>query len=219
MNIFDIIGPVMVGPSSSHTAGVVRIGNFVYKLFGTTPKEVKITFYGSFADTYKGHGSDRAIVAGLLGYDTDDSRIIDALDIAVNEGYRFDITTSSNNMPHPNTVMIEAYDTRGNHHRIIAESIGGSNIRIVKINEIDVDLDGSCDALITSHFDKPGVVSNVSHILYAEKINIVGMKVFSTKKGEAIMMVEIDNTPSDKALELINEVENINTVQYVKKIK
>lgn len=219
MNIFDIIGPVMVGPSSSHTAGVVRIGNFVYKLFGMTPREVKITFYGSFADTYKGHGSDRAIVAGLLGYDTDDSRIIDALEIAVNEGYNFDITTSANIMPHPNTVMIEAFDKQGNHHRIIAESVGGSNIRIVKINEIDVDLDGTCDALITSHFDKPGVVSDVSHILYAEKINIVGMKVFSTKKGEAIMMVEIDSTPSERAIQLINEVENINTVQYVKKIK
>lgn len=194
MSIFDVIGPVMIGPSSSHTAGVVRIGNITSKILGVIPKQAVITFYGSFAQTYVGHGSDKAIIAGLLGYSTDDIRIREVLEKSLNEGYDFTILKSNKKTRHPNTVQIEALDSSLEHTKIIAESLGGGSISIRKINDLKVELTGKLNTIVLNYVDKPGVVKDVSGILLKENVNIATMRVIRTNKGgDAIMLLEVDS--------------------------
>ncbi len=219
MNLTDVIGPIMVGPSSSHTAGVVRIGKVAYCILGHTPKEAEIKFYRSFAKTYKGHGSDKAIIGGLLNFEPDDERIRDSIAYAENLGYKFNIVPSDRYTTHPNTVKITAQDINNKKCEIIAESVGGGDIRIRKINHIDVELDGTYDTIITNHIDVPGVVTKITGILFQHNINIATMKVFRDNKGEkAMMLIEIDSKPTNNILEEINELENIYDVTFVPKI-
>ncbi len=219
MDIFDVIGPIMVGPSSSHTAGVVKIGKITNKILGYVPKNVEITFYGSFAETFQGHGSDKAIMSGIMGFETNDERIINSLEIAKEQGISFKIITSSKNTRHPNTVKIIADDVNGVKTEVLAESIGGGNILVRKINQIDVELDGTYNTIITYHNDVPGVVLNVSKILYDHNINISNMRVFcSQEKDSAIMLIDIHHMPKKQVLEQIENIENIRNVQFVPKI-
>ncbi|MFV0441171.1 MAG: L-serine ammonia-lyase, iron-sulfur-dependent subunit beta [Lachnospirales bacterium] len=219
MNLTDVIGPVMVGPSSSHTAGVVRIGKVARSIFGGTPKELEIIFYRSFAKTYKGHGSDKAIVAGLLGFEPDDVRIRNSVEYAIKEGYEFNINPSDRHTTHPNTVRLKGYDKSGQWCEVTAESIGGGEIRIRKINQVDVELDGSYDTIITRHRDKPGVVSKLSKILYDADINIATMKVYRDSKGEqAIMLIEVDSRPDVGVINQMSEVDGLDDVKFISKI-
>jgi len=189
MQIFDILGPVMIGPSSSHTAGVVRIGNVARSILGHTPSHARILFHGSLAKTYRGHGSDRAIVAGLLGFDTDDMRIRDSLELAKDSGLSFEIETTHVDGAHPNTVLLFLDSLT-----MQAASVGGGNILVQKINEIDVRFKGYHDTLITLHKDSPGVVASVTNFFAAKEINIADMKVYRDKKGgRAIMLIEVDD--------------------------
>lgn len=197
MNIFNIVGPIMIGPSSSHTAGACRIGNVFNRVYGSVPKEVYITFYGSFADTYKGHGTDKAIVGGLLGYSTDDERIVTSLDRIDELGIKVFFRKSKDITSHPNTVKISAQDDNNNEVSIIAESVGGGNIRLCDINGVKVNLDGSTHAIVTSHHDEPGVISYVTKILTEKQINVATMLVSRSAKGKgATMLIEIDNLPN-----------------------
>ncbi len=219
MNLTDVIGPIMVGPSSSHTAGVVRIGKVAYSILGYTPKEAEVKFYRSFAKTYKGHGSDKAIVGGLLNFEPDDERIRDSITYAKNLGYNFNIIPSDRYTKHPNTVKITALDINGEKCEITAESVGGGDIRIRKINRIDVELDGTYDTIITNHIDVPGVVTKITGILFDHNINIATMKVFRDSKGEkAMMLIEIDSKPEKETMEEINKLPNIYDVTFVPKI-
>lgn len=219
MNIFDIIGPVMVGPSSSHTAGVVRIGNVCYNIFGYTPKDITITFYGSFAKTYKGHGSDKAIVAGLLNFKPDDTRIITSLQYAKEQGYNIKFLCSESHTRHANTIKIEGIGIDDNPISILAESVGGANILIRRINDTDLEIDGTYDTLVAGHLDKPGVIKDVSQILYDNNINIATMKVFRSIKGtDAMMIIEVDDAINDNIIKLIKECIHINTIRFVPKI-
>ena len=193
MNIFDIIGPVMIGPSSSHTAGVVRIGNIVHRMLGGSPSRVAVHFYGSFAKTYAGHGSDKAIVGGLLGFTTEDARIRDSLHIARERGVPVAFEATAQSPGHPNSLTVTASREDGAQVSILGESIGGGSIVIRKINDIDVAFDGQYDTLLIRHIDSPGIIAAVASILSAERINIAQMRVFrAAKGGEAIMIIETD---------------------------
>ncbi|MFV0520134.1 MAG: L-serine ammonia-lyase, iron-sulfur-dependent subunit beta [Lachnospirales bacterium] len=219
MNIMQVVGPIMVGPSSSHTAGVVRLGKVCYRILGGTPKEAEITFYRSFAKTYKGHGSDKAIVAGLLNFTTDDERIVNAVEYAKELGFDFRITPSEKYSRHPNTVKVVAKDVHGNQCEILGESIGGGEIRVRKIDGIDVELDGTYDTIITHHKDEPGVVTKLTKILYEANINIATMKVFRANKGDsAIMFVEVDHKPSKEIIEDMKKLNSIQDIKFIPKI-
>ncbi len=196
MNIFNVVGPIMVGPSSSHTAGACRIGNVFKKVYGSTPKEVFITFFGSFADTYKGHGTDKAIVGGLLGYSTDDMRIPNSLEKAKELDLKIHFLESTVEMPHPNTVTLTATNDHGHEVTLLAESVGGGNILIKEIDGVQVHLDGSANAIVISHHDEPGVINYVTDILTKLKINVATMIVSRVAKGDrASMLIEIDELP------------------------
>ncbi|MCL2015266.1 MAG: L-serine ammonia-lyase, iron-sulfur-dependent subunit beta [Defluviitaleaceae bacterium] len=199
MNIFDILGPIMIGPSSSHTAGVVRIGNIARRILGATPNKAIVQFHGSLAKTYKGHGSDKAIIAGLLGFPPDDVRIRDSLGLSPDLDYKIEVVELEN--AHPNTVLLELFSEKLQKTlKMQAASVGGGNILVQKINEIDVLFDGYHDTLVIIHKDKPGAVSLVSNVLAVEKINIAEMKMYRSKKGgQAIMIIELDEQV-DKSL-------------------
>lgn len=188
MQIFDILGPVMIGPSSSHTAGVVRIGNVARRILGHTPSHALIQFHGSLAKTYRGHGSDKAIIAGLMGFPPDDVRIRDSLELAKEAGFSYEIETITLDDAHPNTIVLDLSGLT-----IQASSVGGGAILIQKINEIEVLFDGYYDTLVVIHQDMPGAAALVTNLLAVEKINIAGMKVYRSKKGgRAIMVIEVD---------------------------
>lgn len=217
MNVFDIIGPVMVGPSSSHTAGAVRIGNMARALLGETPVKVKITLYGSFARTYRGHGTDKALVAGLMGMATDDLRIRSSLDIAHSNGMEITFETSDSNDYHPNTVLIEAEGLSGRKVTVLGSSVGGGNIVINRINGIDVQFNGQYHTLVIPHKDAPGTIALVTNQLAVNKINIAQMKVYRNNKGgNAVMVIETDQPVPE---ELASAIENLSGIYGVTVIK
>ncbi len=219
MNITDIIGPIMIGPSSSHTAGVVKIGLLANKILNGVPKKVQIIWYGSFAKTYVGHGSDKAIIAGLLGMNTDDERIRNSLEIAESQGIKFEFLTSNEDGYHPNTLKIISTSEDGIERRILAASLGGGSALIQKIDDIDVIIDGNFDTIFIRHHDEKGVVKQVIDILYSYKINIATMRVTrSEKSGDAIMLIEIDDALLEDGLEKIEAISSIKKANIIKKI-
>lgn len=194
MNVFDVIGPVMVGPSSSHTAGAVRLGAIAREILGETPVRAVITFYGSFARTYRGHGTDRAVIAGLLGRSPDSGDIPASLELARSAGLRYEFKLSSAAQGHPNTVLIEAEGRTGSVS-MLGCSVGGGNVLVRRLNGIDVEFTGRYDTLIVPHRDRPGTVAAVTDIFARRGINIAFMKVYrSDQRGESIMIIETDET-------------------------
>lgn len=210
MDVFDIIGPIMVGPSSSHTAGAVRIARVARMLLDEDVKKAVIKFHGSFAATYKGHGTDKAIIGGLMGYTTDDMRIRDSLKLAEKAGIDFKIETVALGDVHPNTVIIEALGVSGKKVSIMGSSVGGGNIVIVKINGLDVEFSGQFCTLVIEHMDKPGTIAAVTGILGSNAINIAIMKVYRSYKGaKAIMVIETDQSVNASVIEEINKHQNV----------
>ena len=214
-SVFDIIGPVMIGPSSSHTAGAVRIGKGVYSIFGEEPEEVTFHLYNSFAKTYKGHGTDKALVAGILGMDTDDSDIKNSLEIAHQKGIRiyWDILKDSNT-PHPNTAKITV--KKGNKSMsITGVSIGGGNIQVTELNGFSVSLTMNTPTLIVVHQDVPGMIAKVTDILSAHHINIAQMNVTRESAGEkAIMIIEVDSRDCHESVKEIQDIPNLHNVNF-----
>lgn len=217
MDIFDIIGPIMVGPSSSHTAGAVRIGNMARKVLGEDPEEVKVFFHGSFAKTYQGHGSDKAVIGGLLGFETDDPRIVDSLEIASEKGMVYSFDTIQIDDTHPNTILIEVRGKGGDIISIQGASVGGGNIIIQKLDDIEVEFNGVYSTLIIEHIDAPGVIAHITNYLASRDINIGNMKVFRSKKGgRSLMIIEIDGdlpTHIDEDIEKIRLVINSRSIE------
>lgn len=219
MNIFDIIGPVMIGPSSSHTAGAVRIGKFTRSLLEEEVFEAIIKLHGSFADTYKGHGTDNAIIGGLMGFSTDDERIRSSKELAKNAGMSYRIETISLQDEHPNTAVIEAVGKSGRKVEVVGASVGGGNIVIKRINGLDVEFDGQYHSLIVNHKDKPGVIAFVTGMVGKSQINIAGMRDYrSSRGGEAIMIIETDQQVDEKTVFGIKNNSNITNVIYIDKI-
>ncbi|WP_026559814.1 L-serine ammonia-lyase, iron-sulfur-dependent subunit beta [Bacillus sp. J37] len=207
---FDIIGPIMIGPSSSHTAGAARIGRVARTLFGRKPKKAVISLYGSFAKTYKGHGTDVAIVGGLLDFDTFDERIPQALQIAQKAGIEIEFIVENLVTDHPNTVRINLYDDKNHQMEIVGVSIGGGSIEITELNSFQLKLSGECPAVLVVHQDKFGAISSVANILAKYELNIGHMEVSRKEKGNmAMMVIEVDQKIEDEVLKEIEKLPNI----------
>ena len=203
LSVFDIIGPRMTGPSSSHTAGAVRIAYIARKLIGTEISRVHFTLYGSFAETGRGHGTDKALIGGILGFTPDDDRIPHAYELALDQGIQVNFTYSDEPVDHPNTVRIELMDVNARKMEVVGRSVGGGNILITEINEQAVELSGDYPTLIVSHRDEPGVIAVVSQVLAQMKVNIAFMRVFRHGRGrDAYMCIETD-TPVTKEMQAI----------------
>ncbi|AKU27667.1 L-serine ammonia-lyase, iron-sulfur-dependent subunit beta [Geobacillus sp. DSP4a] len=208
-SVFDIIGPVMVGPSSSHTAGAARIGLVARKLFGRQPEWARISFYGSFAETYRGHGTDVAIVAGLLGFDTFDDRIPDALAIAQAAGMDVSFSAEEAIPHHPNTARVRIGDGKG-ELELVGVSIGGGKIEIIELNGFELKLSGHHPALLIMHNDRYGTIGAVASALAKHAINIGHMEVSRKEKGkEALMTIEVDQPLTDELLQELEQLPNI----------
>lgn len=215
-SIFDILGPVMVGPSSSHTAGAVRIGLISTQLFGRKPGKATIYLHGSFAATGKGHGTDRAVVAGLLGMKPDDMRIPDSYEIAEEEGMEFSMQEKNIRGAHPNTVQMILEAEGAEPMKIQAFSIGGGRIRVSKLDGIDVNFSGESNTLIVRNIDQPGCITEVAASLSKKGINIATMQVFRDKRGGcAVMVVETDQVVPKDAIEYLESKEGIVKVTFL----
>lgn len=191
--VFDLIGPKMIGPSSSHTAGAARLGGVAYRLAGGRVKRAEVTLYGSFADTGRGHGTDKAIVAGLLGFSSDDSRLRNALEIVAER--RLDITVAYSNQPmkHPNTARILVEDAEGRVTEMVGASIGGGSIEVQEINGMEVSFGCEYPTVLIFHRDRPGVIHKVTGVLAEAEINIAFMRVFRNSRWQnACMIIETD---------------------------
>jgi L-serine dehydratase len=219
MNVFDIIGPVMIGPSSSHTAGAVRIGRVAMKILGEKVARADIELAGSFADTGQGHGTDRALIAGLLGMNTDDERIPASFDEAGRAGLEFSFTKISLPRSHPNTARLHLKGKDGGVCNVEGASVGGGNILITSINGKETQFTGAEDTLIIPHKDQPGMIAAVAKVLTDFNINIGNFKLNRPQKGfEAVMVVEVDGTMNNAALDILRELPNITSVVYLRKI-
>lgn len=217
---FDIIGPIMVGPSSSHTAGAARLGKVARSIAGTNFKKVTFYLHGSFAKTYRGHGTDRALVAGILGMETYDDRLKYSLDIAKNEGIEIEFVETDLGDVHPNTVKISFLKNDGKVFEVVGSSIGGGNIIITEINGDKVEFTGDYPTLIVKQRDVKGMISSVTAILASQNINIATMKVTRRAKGrEALMIIETDVEISDYLLNVIERVENILSAKAINPVK
>lgn len=219
LQAFDIIGPVMIGPSSSHTAGAVRIGKYARSILGKEPVKAHIRFSGSFAKTYKGHGTDKAVIAGILGMDTDDARIRISMDIAKEKGLDFTFEEADIDGAHPNTAEITLTDAEGNSALVQGASIGGGNIIINKINNTAVEINGKSDTLVIPHRDVPGMIAVVTNILADKGVNIHGFSLCRDHKGgTAVMTIEIDGDINDSVQDAILENEHIFSCTILKAI-
>lgn len=206
-SVFDIIGPVMIGPSSSHTAGAVRLGLIARTILGEEPLRADIALHGSFAKTYRGHGTDKALLAGILGWRTDDERIRDALQIAAQKGIVYTFSKVDLGDVHPNTVSISLSGTSGRISRIVGASVGGGNIMVTNIDGYEVEMTGRYSTLITVHCDQPGVITNVTSVLAKYSINVAFMRVSRKRRGdEALMILEVDDVISDDIVEKTKQV-------------
>ena len=210
MDIFDLIGPIMVGPSSSHTAGAVRIGLVTRRLLGAEPVNAELLLHGSFADTGRGHGTDRALIAGLLGMAPDDSRIPDSFRYADECGLKFSFGTCSLREAHPNSVLLRAACAEGRSVEVVGASIGGGRIQIRRLNGMPLCFSAEQPTLIVSNEDQPGSVADVSRLLAEHGINIATFQVNrSSRGGTAIMVIECDATLSDDIAEDIRRIPGI----------
>lgn len=210
-NVFDLLGPIMVGPSSSHTAGAVRLGIMAKKILGDEPVEGTIVLHGSFAKTGKGHGTDLALVAGLLGMNPDDERIPDAPKIAIERGLNFCLKAGDLGDVHPNSVKFDLVAKNGGHVQVIGSSIGGGTILIREINGFQVEIKGDYPTLVILHQDIPGVVAQVTLLLTTAQINIARMLVSREKRGaQALMVLETDQRIEEAVLDLLRKLPRIN---------
>lgn len=189
LDIFEILGPVMVGPSSSHTAGAVRIGLMARTLLGGTPKQAHIALHGSFAETGLGHGTDRALIAGLLGMRPDDLRIPHSFSIAREQGMEFDFREVQLKEAHPNTAVLELTGPEGERLKLQASSVGGGRIHADYLDDIAVDFTGDFNTLIIHSVDISGELAEVTGILSDGGINIANMSVFRSRRGGKVLMV------------------------------
>ncbi|WXJ82632.1 L-serine dehydratase, beta chain [Moorella humiferrea] len=192
MDAFDVIGPVMIGPSSSHTAGAVRIGRLARAVLGEPPVRAEIFLHGSFARTYRGHGTDRALVAGLLGFDVDDERVREALDLAPAEGLEVSFGEKDLGDVHPNSVQLNL-EGRERTVSVVASSLGGGQVVIKKIDAFSVDMGCELPTLVATYPDRPGVIAAVAALLAGGGINIASMRVSREAAGrQALMVLETD---------------------------
>ena len=215
-SVFDIIGPVMVGPSSSHTAGAARIGKMAAALCPFEPKQINIYLFESFAETYRGHGTDVALMGGLMGMNPDDDRLHESLILAKEAGIIVNFIPLAEKVSHPNTARIVMRNGE-EKMEVTGISIGGGSAEIISIDGKDVNIDGKIPTILIKHQDKPGMISQVAKILSDLNLNIATMRVEREGRGsEAYMVIEID--PHDKignAIEILNKCVDVLEVSHI----
>ncbi len=217
--LFDIISPVMIGPSSSHTAGAVRLGLLARNIYKSEPKKVKFTLYNSYAQTGKGHGTEKGLLAGVLGLDVDDRRIKNIFDSDLVKNIDYSFEYAQNFKKHPNTVDFE-FDGENGKMFISGQSVGAGEVAIRKINDFNVKLTGRYNNLILVYKDKPGMISKVTYLLQREGINIAYLNCDRNAKGqEASMIIEIDGDLESAVEAVILHIPDVYFVTYVKKLE
>lgn len=215
MNLFDIVGPVMVGPSSSHTAGAVRIGYVAGKLLAEPVAKAEILLYGSFLATGKGHGTRQAITAGLLGMAPDDERIPDSIRLAEEAGMEITFGEAKIREGHPNSAQLFLTGTGGRKMEMVGESLGGSCINIASIDGLSANFSGNYPTLIVHNQDQPGHVAEVTGMLAKNEINIATMQLYRSVRGSrAVMVIECDQEVPENVLEKLSRRKGIEKVTY-----
>ncbi len=213
MGVFDVVGPVMIGPSSSHTAGAARIGLMAREILKDEPVNAVITLYGSFAKTYKGHGTDKALVAGLLGFSADDVRLRTSFELAAQRGLAVTFRHSDAEVDHPNTVRLAMTGAAGRLMEVAGVSLGGGKIEVREINGASVALSGEEHTLITVHRDKPGIIAQATTILAIGHINVSNMRVCRSAKNAAAVMIVCTDSPVPP--EMVSMIQNISAIESV----
>lgn len=216
MNLFDIVGPVMVGPSSSHTAGAVRIGYIARLLLNEEIQKAEIYLHGSFHATGKGHGTDRALIAGLLGMHPEDERIPNSFQIAKEQGMTFSFAGIELRDAHPNSVLMKLTGVNGRQLEIEAASIGGGRIKICKLDGLEANFCGDYPTLIVHNLDQPGHVAEVTSMLAHKSVNIATMQLYRDKRGgDAVMIIECDKEVPAESIKWLEKLEGIRKVTYL----
>lgn len=212
MNVFDIIGPIMIGPSSSHTAGAARIGKTAAMLLGAPAATADVLFHGSFAKTYRGHGTDKAIVGGILKMDPWDPGIRTSLEKAQELGVPVTIRTGEIENAHPNTALITLTSADGDTISVQGASVGGGNIAITRVNGMEVYFTGQNTTLIVMHQDVPGTIAHVTGLVAANQANICNFRLNRQEKGGlAIMTIEMDSVFDES---LVSRIEQLPFVHH-----
>lgn len=218
LDIFDILGPVMVGPSSSHTAGAVRLGGMARALLGGQPVKADIALHGSFAETGRGHGTDRALVAGLLGMRPDNLEIPRSFEIAKEKGMEFEIHPVQLRDAHPNTAVIKVTDAEGKELTVQGVSIGGGRIRVDKINGVDVNFTGTYNTLVVRHQDVAGELSRITNELAVGGVNIANMSLCRSRRGgDVLTIIEADQKLQPDLVKRIGTLYAVHDVTYYEK--
>ena len=212
MNVFDIIGPVMIGPSSSHTAGAARIGYIARKILAREPVRAEVDLAGSFAQTWRGHGTDRALIAGILGMKPDDERLPRSLDIARQQGLAYSFRMVKLPKCHPNTAVIKLWAQDGTRAEVEGASVGGGNILITRLNGLESAFTGQYNTLIIPHRDTYGVIADVTNALAQEHVNIGNFRLARPTRGDiSIMTIEVDDDISRE----LRQLDNVRHVVYL----
>jgi len=210
MNLFDILGPVMVGPSSSHTAGAVRIGRMARALLGQEPAKAKLLLHGSFASTGEGHGTHQALVAGLLGLAPDDPRVPDSFSLAREQGLSFLFGTCTLRDAHPNSVLITIEGIQGTRLEVGASSPGGGRIRVFRVDGLDTSFSGELPTLVVHNTDQPGCVSQVTGVLARRGLNVATLQLNrGGRGGSAVMVLECDQPIPEETAEEVRALPGI----------
>lgn len=217
ISVFDVIGPNMIGPSSSHTAGANVIGYLAQKLAPGKVKKVTFTLYGSFAKTYHGHGTDRALLGGILGFKTDDERIVNSFELAKEAGVEFEfIPNNDEEDVHPNTADIHMECDNGKVMDVRGESLGGGKCRICRIDGVEVDFSGEYSAVLVVQNDKPGVLAHITHCLSQSNVNIAFLRLFRESKGKiAYTFAESDDLIPEAVIPAIKLNPNVLDVMII----
>ena len=219
MNVFDIIGPVMIGPSSSHTAGAARLGYVARKILGEQPVKAVIQLSGSFAQTYRGHGTDKALIAGILGFPPDDVRIRDSLSLAERQGLDFRFLCENISNAHPNTARITLTGADGERVTVQGASVGGGNILVDELNGMAVHVTGQSNTLVVLHKDKPGAIAAVTNFMAYSGVNIGSFRLSRPQKGgQAVMTIEVDGEIPDILVENLKILPNIIHVVLIRAV-
>jgi len=215
MSILDMIGPVMIGPSSSHTAGACRIGLLARAILDAAPERADIVLHGSFAKTGRGHGTDRALVAGLLGFRPDDGRLPDALAEADRAGFAVGWSVADLGNVHPNSVRLTLHGG-GRRSTVLGSSIGGGVVEIVEIDGVPVRFGGARHTLLVGHDDFYGAIATVTRVVADDRVNIAALSSNRDRRGgEALMCLELDGRLSDEALAWIGRIHGMNWVRML----
>ncbi|MEA4998824.1 MAG: L-serine ammonia-lyase, iron-sulfur-dependent subunit beta [Candidatus Limiplasma sp.] len=216
MDMFDIIGPVMIGPSSSHTAGAARIRKMARLLLGDEPVAVRIGLWGSFQKTYQGHGTDRALIGGLLGMEVDDIRLRESLSLAKQAGMDAVFYNARLRGAHPNTVVMAVTGKSGRVVNMQAASVGGGEIIVQAVDGLETAITGHANTLVLSYLDTPGMIARISGAVAAGGINIATMRVSRAKAGgQAMVSLELDGGVQDSLVQALAALPDVYRVAYL----